>query len=272
MQQNISFTDTEKLLLISAAYLRKKVTACKDKFHPTVQIINLALHWKGFSPDEINSGWNDVEKLPASHLAFFNALADRVFQTTRSGELRPPLKKDGGALLIGKGNWGVPGDSKNPPADPMFTQIQISYLGLKMVKKILRDEPKLAPLMETELQEPVQEETKSFSLSGNCCQYLELHLYTGDLAAGTILNKFNRLKKRAIAEKKEGKLDCEITVKLQNDVNQLKFVTTSYPCIYTSSWMDWNSSGSFFVNFFKDLNLTNYHYFLCGTSVQSYAS
>ncbi|MFM8932697.1 MAG: hypothetical protein ACKOS8_12580 [Gemmataceae bacterium] len=254
-------TENEALLLLSAAYWQSGDNNLDNNFYPTLYILNLVLHWKGMNKEEIDFGWRNTENLPASHLSVFNSLVDRVYQITRNGNLRPPRKKTGEVLFIGKGNWGIPDDVNKPPADPMYTQIQLSASGLEMARLLLAENPKLAPLMKTEIAHTPPKDTDYMSLSGNSSQFLELHLYEGTLAAGIILDKLNLLKERAIAEINQGKRVSELSVKLQSDLHGLRFLTTSYPCIYTINWTDWRSPGTFFVKYFKNLNLKNYYYF-----------
>jgi len=131
------FSELEKLLLLAGLFRHRREEGDAEGFVPTILLISLVLHWRGMSSGDIEADWEeDWDQLPIEHREVFVALFNRVHKLTRSGDLRPPVN-DGEPLFIGKGNWGVPGDSNNPPASPVFTLCQTTPHGLEVAEKLL---------------------------------------------------------------------------------------------------------------------------------------
>lgn len=253
--------DLEKLLLLAGLFWHRKEQGDAEGFVPSVMLTNLVLHWRGLTTEEIEAGWaGEGDKIPASHQQVFEALVNRVHQLTQSGELRPPMKNSQ-PLFIGKGNWGVPGDPDQPPASPEFTLCQTTPHGLEIAEKLLAENPDFGPLLETVIEERPREEGFTPNMDESICQMLNLSLFGGEIATGSLLEKLNNFKQRALAEGGGDPPFSNLPVKLQSEISEMRWNDHHLPCVYNATWMDGDSPGSVFTDFFRKFQHLHSHHF-----------
>jgi hypothetical protein len=135
--QNETFTETERLLLMAAAVRGFGPSRDLSRAN-TVRVVQQALVWLGVSWEEIEGGLLRLERQDPDE----NRLSDRVnsvyevlIRMTRVGS-RPP-KRPGPALFEGGGNWGVPSDPSRPASSPYFNSCRLTADGERLALQLL---------------------------------------------------------------------------------------------------------------------------------------
>ena len=111
--------------------------------------------------------------------------------------------------------------------------------------------------METSIEVPSRETGFTPDMDEPICQMLNLHLFGGYTAAGSLLERLTTFKERAHAENGDSQTLPELPVNLQSEISNLHFMGGKLPCVYTATWIDGDSPGSVWVDFFKQFQHMN---------------
>lgn len=131
-------TEVEQQLLMAAAVLGLGPNADISRAN-TVRVVNQVLRWRGFSVEQVKTGWREDDCDPERD-AVYAALVRMTHQQLPGGGLRPS-ERQGPALFEGGGNWGVPGDPDCPPCWPHYNSCRLASEGQRLASLLLEQHP-----------------------------------------------------------------------------------------------------------------------------------